>query len=396
MSSDALLPSPARLLRPLTVLRDRIAEAIGLRTDAVLDALEARLAFLRPPRRIAPTRAGWFALLAPFVLGMAAINASNNLLFLLLAAALGAIVISGVLSERALRGVEIQVEPLGSARAGETARLAIRIRRTRAAPGSPPAFGLQVRERATRLERRAEPPLDVFLPPIEGVVGHVVATRHFPRRGRAELESFEVRTSYPFGLLSKARDVDAAAVLIVRPRAVPVPAAIAEPLGAAEGGRAAAQRGLGTDVYGLREWEEWDSVHRIHALRSMALDRDVVIETESTRRPVAWLGLCNTEGADPLAFERSLEIAAATLEAWDAQGHAVGLRTASRVWAPGSTDLEGLLDAVALMQLESGQRFVDDGEPLWIVPKGASRPIGDRISCAVVDAEGRLELEEGV
>src|SRR5688500_10591939 len=43
----------------------------------------------RPPRRLIPTRAGMFTLGAPLILGIAAINAGNNLLFLLLGASLG-------------------------------------------------------------------------------------------------------------------------------------------------------------------------------------------------------------------------------------------------------------------------------------------------------------------
>ena len=45
------------------------------------------LRFMHPPRRAIPTRAGLFALGAPIVLGVAAVNASNNLLFILLGGA---------------------------------------------------------------------------------------------------------------------------------------------------------------------------------------------------------------------------------------------------------------------------------------------------------------------
>src|SRR5437870_11471464 len=86
---------------------------------------------IRPPRRAIPTRAGLFALGAPIVLGVAAVNASNNLLFMLLGGVLGAIVLSGILSERNIRGVRARVEPVSSVYAGEPCRLKVTLERER-------------------------------------------------------------------------------------------------------------------------------------------------------------------------------------------------------------------------------------------------------------------------
>ena len=59
----------------------------------------------RPPRTIWPTREGWWLLFAAVGLGFAAMNTGNNLLYLLVSMLLGLIVVSGVLSERSMRGV---------------------------------------------------------------------------------------------------------------------------------------------------------------------------------------------------------------------------------------------------------------------------------------------------
>jgi uncharacterized protein (DUF58 family) len=360
------------------------------RLDSIVQAVLRFLAKLRPPRRIMPTRAGLFVLAAPIVLGTAAINSSNNLLFMLLGGTLGAIVISGVLSERAIWGVTAEIAQLGDVHAGEPARLLVRIDRGHDARLDVPAFGLRVRERMPRRRRNQTPPLDATIPMIEGRTGRAVASRLFTRRGRAALEPCELITTYPFGLLGKRKDVDVECTLIVRPRRVEVPVELASPRGAAAGGRQAAARGLGEDVYGLRERDDRDPAHRIHAMRSLSLGREVVVETEAMKKPTAWLGVANVDGANDEAFERAVEIAAATLVEWDRGGYAVGLRTASRSFAPGSSSISDLLDALSLLALESGTAVADDGDPVWIVPAGARVALAPDSSTVMVAADGRL------
>src|SRR5512147_1574654 len=60
------------------------------------------------PRTIRPTREGWWLIGATLVVGLAATNTGNNLLYLILAMMLSFTVISGVLSEQALRRVRLQ------------------------------------------------------------------------------------------------------------------------------------------------------------------------------------------------------------------------------------------------------------------------------------------------
>src|SRR5262245_22915583 len=97
----------------------------------------------RPPRRAIPTRAGLFVLTAPIILGVAAVNASNNLLFILLGGTLGAIVLSGILSERNMRGVRVSARLVSDAYVDEAAKLTVAFERD---DTSAPAFALRVRE----------------------------------------------------------------------------------------------------------------------------------------------------------------------------------------------------------------------------------------------------------
>ncbi|MCK6551953.1 hypothetical protein L6R52_39345 [Myxococcota bacterium] len=354
-----------------------------------------------PPRRAIPTRAGLFALAAPIVLGVAAVNAGNNLLFMLLGGVLGAIVLSGILSERNLEGVEVDVRPVSSAHAGEPTRLLVTFSRPKWVEGGTPAYGLRMLERERRtlwmyLRDKEHPDLlDVTLPLLEGRSAQRLGTRRFERRGRAKLGYTELMTRYPFGLLTKLRDADVDVDVVVRPRRIDAPAELIDPRGLASDGDDSLRRGQGLELYGLREREERDALHRIHALRSLSLGRDVVVETAGIDRPIAWLGIANVEGASPEAFERTLEIAQALLTAWDERGFAVGLVAMGRSFEPGESSLGALLDALAL--LEPGALDVhlpSPGRALWLVPVGAEAPAGARAIARITDS-GAIDVHAG-
>jgi uncharacterized protein (DUF58 family) len=354
-----------------------------------------------PPRRAIPTRAGLFALGAPIVLGVAAVNAGNNLLFILLGATLGAIVLSGVLSERNIRRVKVDVRPLAPPYAGEPARLLVTFSRE-PAPNDELAYALRVVEGTGRplidaMSMKKFPlgeRLDVTLPLLDGRTGSKLGVRVFPKRGAASLGPCELKTRYPFGLLEKARDIDVNVDVLVRPRRITVPPELADPRGLARDGEQSSRRGLGLEVYGLREREDRDSLHRIHALRSLTLGKDVVIETAGVERPIAMLGIASAGAADPVAFERALEVACAVLEEWDARGYAVGLATGQQVFEPASVSVASLLDAIAKLELGPSTATLPRDSTLWIVPAGALRPDATA-TCAIVAADGRVSVSHG-
>lgn len=331
----------------------------------------------RPPRRAIPTIPGLFALGAPTFLGMAAVTATNNLLFLLLGATLGSIVLSGILSERNIRPIRVRVRPVGPAYREEPARLEVRFDRPEA---KHVAYDLRFREAPGSVlpffRRILSPPeaVDVHIPVMEGRTSTVIAERVFRERGRASLPISEVSTRYPFGLLVKAKDVEADVEVIVRPRRVNRPPDLARPPGVSGLGESQEQRGTGVDVYGLRERRSWDPLHRVHALRSMALGRDVVLEMTGLHRPVAQIGVATDLRADPQALERALELAQAALTAWADEGFAVGLTTFSGSYAPGEAEIADLLDHLAIVDASHPSWPRKGGPETWLVPVGARPP----------------------
>ncbi len=323
--------------------------------------------------------------MTPFFLGIAAISATNNLLFVLLGVSLGLIVLSGIFSERNILGVKARIEPTGELRVGEPARLLVTFEREGRARAT--SFGLRLR--AQKVKGDADR-IDVTLPLLDGPEASCVAKKTFLARGTQTVTGFELMTDFPFGLFNKIRDVDVSSVVLVWPRRVDVPPALADPRGIAAEGRATGSRGIGHDVYGLRERMEWDPIHRIHALRSMSVGRDVVIETETTTRPLAWLGLANDRRADPEALERAIELAAATLEAWERLGYAIGLVTYDRVEKPGFATLNDVLDALASVDPSEPELRRVEAAPVWLVPSGASVGDLEGVSVFEVTRDGAL------
>lgn len=326
---------------------------------------------LRPPRRAIPTRPGLFALGAPIFLGMAAVTSNNNLLFMVLGATLGALVVSGVLSERVVRPLEAKVSALGPLYAGEPAPLQVELRRD----DGPPVFDLRFRETAPWRWRK--PPvsrLDLRFAVMEGARVRLTGARCFDTRGRVRLEPCEVSTRYPFGLLVKAKDVDPGFEAWVRPRRVEAPPELRRPKRGLGQGTAVPRRGLGLDLYGLRERTERDPAHRVHALRSLALGREVVLQMTDEQRPTAWLGIASTPEASREALERALEWAQAVLLAWEEAGFAVGLSSTSAELAPGRHDLSALLEHLARLEPAPPEGRWSSGPSLWLVPEGVKPP----------------------
>ena len=98
---------------------------------------------LRLPRRFPPTREGWWFLLATLLVGAAAVNGGINLLFLVFGMMIFLILASGVLSELALRGLEVTRRPPAAIHAGTPYLMGIAVRNGKRRL---PTFSLEVED----------------------------------------------------------------------------------------------------------------------------------------------------------------------------------------------------------------------------------------------------------
>jgi uncharacterized protein (DUF58 family) len=245
------------------------------------------------------TRAGLIYILISVVIGIAAINTGNNLLYVVVAAMLSAILVSGVASAQVLRSLSLDVHLPEHVFAGRPMLARLLLRNTSSWLSS---FSVRVvpgkRKNKTRAHWRWEaytfgwprnrPPKDqwVRLPdrrlrrvheeeekPIlqESVYFPFLAPGQelscgleisFPNRGRYSEKNFGLATRFPFAFLMKTRRINLAREVIVYP-AVETTDQFLEVLPMVTGEFEAFVSGRGNDLYLIREYMPDDSARHV-------------------------------------------------------------------------------------------------------------------------------------
>jgi uncharacterized protein (DUF58 family) len=298
----------------------------------------------RPPRTLKVTRVGRTYLVLTLGIGLAALNTGNNLLYLVLGFLLALIVLSGVLSERVLRDLEVRRLLPEGVFAQESFHLRYEVRRTRGQ-----AFAVRLQESAEGLVGWA------WVPHV--VVGSPVVVRAdltAARRGPLRLAELVVSTSFPFGLFEKARRLELEEVLVVWPRR-----GFTCDLPAADGGQHVGDRGQsrhrdgGGDLLGLRELLDDEDARRVHWKKSAGGGQLLTVEREREDRLQFTLRI--DRGAGPEALERACEETAALGHLLLGRGHEVGLVAGDRRIRPsaGTGHERRLLTALAWLGFEA-------------------------------------------
>jgi uncharacterized protein (DUF58 family) len=237
---------------------------------------------LRPRRTIWPTRDGWWCLFAATGLGVAAINTGNNLLYLLASMLLGLVLVSGVLSEAAMRGLRLVPVLPEEIHAGRPALLGGTIaNRKRWIPSH--SLCVEILEPGAR-------PHAAYLARLgAGEERLITWEATLPRRGRRRLAGVRVTTRFPFGVFLKAGQVLLDTEVLVYPALGRVPAELLRQVGGS-GPAHTRRRGRGSDLHNLRDYREGDDPRLIHwrsSAKTQALTvRELEAETSTDTRIV--------------------------------------------------------------------------------------------------------------
>src|SRR5579864_9379878 len=147
------------------------------------------------------TKGGLLFTLSVIFVGVAAVVSANNLLFLILAAMISAILVSGLISRLCLAGLDLDLIIPEHVTAGRAvpARLYIRNQKFWM-----PSFSIQL----VGIEDKHPLTSPIYFPVIPGgmVLEETVEIR-FPRRGAYKENSFAFSTRFPFGFLEKTARV---------------------------------------------------------------------------------------------------------------------------------------------------------------------------------------------
>lgn len=219
------------------------------------------------------------------VVALSAFNTGNNLLYLIFAILISVIVASGIVSESMLRGLTVGLRFPEHIHAGQAAVLEVSVANQKyLVPSMSLTVGVRLSQKAgprTTAQAAAKrwwpwggkpqnKPQDrprVEAAKLDNLVHFVIVgprarvrqtiEHRFPARGQYNITGFTVTTKFPFGFLQKTRRFAASGTIVVYPAvdaAVSVPKALSEALGARETNR----RGLGADLYAIRQYRDGD------------------------------------------------------------------------------------------------------------------------------------------
>lgn len=275
-----------------------LAVFVGITTVPYL-ARRVASARLREALDYEVTRVGIIYVTVVLVVGIAALNTGNNLLYIVVAAMLAAIIVSGLASAAVLRGLELDVRLPEHvfARRSVPGRIVLRNHRrwmpsfsisvvpltkekkgkrwtweetTFGFPPKRPPRRQWVRLRDWRLRRASVGPAPPGI--LQGTAYFPYIPAHseitadlqllFDRRGRYQQTGFGICTRFPFAFLSKTRRVPLAREVIVFPSVEP-PDEFFEVLPLISGEFESFVRGRGYDLYRIREYMPEDSARHV-------------------------------------------------------------------------------------------------------------------------------------
>ena len=331
-------------------------------------ALSSFRAFLRwasRNRSIRLTSEGVRFILLTVGIGVASINTGNNLLYLLFAMMLSLIVISGILSERCFKQVDVsrRLPPALFANQPATAAFVIGNRSSRL-----PVFSLRIMDviEATAVDRGVQ--LLQLLPGARTIQSYPLLVK---RRGTYVLEGIKLFTRFPFGLFVKAATFPVRSDVIVYPEIKDLSSVLLDDLSMVGHEQVLPRRGHGTTLHNLRLYQPGDDSRTIHwkttARKSLLIVRET--EAEDQRQVTIVLHTQLSDGshrADFQAmFEEAVSLAASLAVLFTRRGYEVRLVVGEQevAYEAGDAHLSRMLSLLAVCRRIVGSP-PDSREPL--------------------------------
>jgi uncharacterized protein (DUF58 family) len=370
-----------------------LAAVVGI---AVVPYLARRVAIrrVRDALNYEVTREGTIYMVLALLIGIAALNTGNNLLFIVVSAMLAAVVVSGVASAIVLLGIELDVVVPEHLFAGSAslARLVLR-NKNRFVPSFsvsvvPPKNKKQkkhisVHRSSFRFPPKSKPGGEWFLwpdlsvrwtsdppPPADVFSGTVYfpfipaqqsaqaeVELRFAKRGSYVQNGFGLQTKFPFSFLNKTRTIAMKREVVVYP-SVDATDELFEMLPMITGEFETYVRGRGYDLYRIRDYAAEDTARHVD-WKATARTGELKVR-EFTREDERKLRLVfdNPEPGriSPESYERGVALAASL--AWHFAADTMDLSFAAPNYS-GSPDVYDFLRYVALVQAKDGPSVLE-------------------------------------
>jgi uncharacterized protein (DUF58 family) len=230
----------------------------------------ARLEVLRLDLPIELTTGGGIFIIMVIIVGFAAWNTGNNLLFLVFSLLLSALFVSWVAARISLRDLVVSARFPDHIFAGDPAPVIVTLRNTKRML---PSFSILVeargpvdsaaKEQGRRQAKHHKRTLAYFAYVPHKAAAEQRVEQQFPLRGHVLINGFELSTKFPFGFVRRRRRLRARNVDII---VYPKPEAMSDELHLLPtyaGQMASLRRGAGHDLFSLRDYQARDDLRHI-------------------------------------------------------------------------------------------------------------------------------------
>ncbi len=273
------------------------------RWSRVARAVVLRLRY--PRNRVRPTTLGIYFIVMSLVVGMAAVNTGNNVLFLVFSLMLSALVISGISSRAAMRRLSMARRIPETIYAGTPFSEALTI-----------TNGKRLFPTVSLRLSSAIATGTVFLPHLPPRTTRTLVLEHqYSKRGVAEVPAVECRSHYPFGLFERKRIEPGRESVVVFPRIERIVPFFPEREGG-HGDFTARLKGEGEDLYQIREYVPGESARAIDWKASSRVARIMArdFHRNANLRVTLIVDASSTSPVDHEAIETQISLAASIID----------------------------------------------------------------------------------
>jgi uncharacterized protein (DUF58 family) len=297
------------------------------------------------------TLAGAGYILAILLTGTAAFLSANNLLFLILAAMLASLMLSGFVGRLSLAELELDLDMPRHTCARRTIRARVRIRNLKRLL---PSFSVHL-----AFSRRSNGPREpvLYFPLIPG--GATIeepVDLYFDKRGAYAQRQFDVMTRFPFGFVERREQVTIRQEIIVYPCLDPRPG-FEQLLTEIESGMASTVRGNDGDFHRIRPHEAAESARHMDWKASA---RTGTLQVREFTRPhdatvAIFLDLNLTQPGGEAWFEEAVECAAFLAFELENRAHVRFITQELDVTMQDAGDIYTILKYLALVSPQQAQ-----------------------------------------
>ena len=271
--------------------------------------------------RIKITFTGWLFLALCIAIGFAALNTGNNLLYLIFAMMLSFLVLSGILSNNTLSNIHLNARYPSRIFARQNIRTKIHIQNNKKWF---PSFAVVIQAKSKNIDH-IQSSFIVKIPPESS--RETKTSFQFSKRGYQNLPSYQLETTYPFGLVKKFIDARSAHKSLIYPELFPIKS-ILNIQSMNIGQRLSRKKGDSGNPYGIRDFVYGDHYRYIH-WKSSAKSQNLRIkefETEKRNKVNIQLKLLPNDKTEEKWRELAVSATASLIQAFSDQNFRINLQ----------------------------------------------------------------------